>query len=247
MESLTRDKLPHHIAIIMDGNGRWAERKRLNRIFGHQRGIKRARECVDACKDIGIKYVTLYTFSRENWSRPAFEVNKLMGFLAKHLKDELKGMNEDKIRFRAIGNLWELPSTLQERIKEAEYETMNNEGLCLTLALSYSGRAEIVETSKRLAKDIKDGKINENDLDEFLFSRYLYTKDIPDPDLLIRTGGDLRISNFLLWQLAYTEIYVTNCLWPDFTKDELTMALKDYENRERRFGLTGEQLKRKAR
>jgi undecaprenyl diphosphate synthase len=124
---------------------------------------------------------------------------------------------------------------------------MNNEGLCLTLALSYSGRAEIVETSKRLAKDIKAGKINENDLDEFLFSRYLYTKDIPDPDLLIRTGGDLRISNFLLWQLAYTEIYVTNCLWPDFTKDELTMALQDYENRERRFGLTGEQLKRKAR
>lgn len=247
MESLTRDKLPHHIAIIMDGNGRWAERKRLNRILGHQRGIKRARECVDACKDIGIKYVTLYTFSRENWNRPAFEVNKLMGFLAKHLKDELKGMNEDKIRFRAIGNLWELPSTLQERIKEAEYETMNNEGLCLTLALSYSGRAEIVETSKRLAKDIKNGKISENDLDEFLFSRYLYTKDIPDPDLLIRTGGDLRISNFLLWQLAYTEIYVTNCLWPDFTKDELTMALKDYQNRERRFGLTGEQLKRKAR
>ena len=247
MESLTRDKLPHHIAIIMDGNGRWAERKRLNRILGHQRGIKRARECVDACKDIGVKYVTLYTFSRENWNRPAFEVNKLMGFLAKHLKDELKGMNEDKIRFRAIGNLWELPSTLQERIKEAEYKTMNNEGLCLTLALSYSGRAEIVETSRRLAKDIKDGKINENDLDEFLFTRYLYTKDIPDPDLLIRTGGDMRISNFLLWQLAYTEIYVTNCLWPDFTKDELISALKDYQSRERRFGLTGEQLKRKAR
>ena len=247
MERLTRDNLPNHIAIIMDGNGRWAERKRLNRIVGHQRGIKRARECVDACKDIGIKYVTLYTFSRENWNRPAFEVNKLMGFLSKHLRDELKGMNEDKIRFRAIGNLWELPSTLQERIKEAEYKTMNNEGLCLTLALSYSGRAEIVETSRRLAKDIKDGKINENDLDECLFTRYLYTKDIPDPDLLIRTGGDLRISNFLLWQLAYTEIYVTNCLWPDFTKDELISALKDYQSRERRFGLTGEQLKRKAR
>jgi undecaprenyl diphosphate synthase len=246
MESSVRDKLPDHIAVIMDGNGRWAERKKLNRILGHQRGIKRARECVDTCKELGIKYLTLYTFSRENWNRPPFEVNKLMGFLAKHLRGELKGMNEDKIRFRAVGNLWELPSHLQEIIQEAEYKTMNNDGLCLTLALSYSGRAEIVEASKRLAKDVRDGKVNENDVDEFLFTKYLYTRDIPDPDLLVRTGGDFRISNFLLWQLAYTEIYVTNCLWPDFTKDELIRALRDFQSRERRFGMTGEQLKKKA-
>lgn len=247
MESLIREKLPHHIAIIMDGNGRWAERRKLNRIMGHKRGIKRVQEIMEVCKEIGIKYLTLYTFSRENWNRPVFEITALMGFLDKHLKEELKKMNDSGVRFKAIGNLWELPHHIQKRIREAESKTEENEGMVLTLALSYSGRAEIVEASKKLIRDVKEGKFKEDDIDEYLFSHYLYTEGIPDPDLLIRTGGDLRISNFLLWQLAYTEIYITGCLWPDFTKEELVNALNDFQQRERRFGMTGEQLRRKVR
>lgn len=247
MKSLIKEKLPAHIAIIMDGNGRWAEKRRLNRIMGHRRGIKRARETVDICGEIGIKYLTFYVFSRENWNRPKTEVMILMELLERHLKQEVNILMEKDMRFRAIGNLWELPHRLQDRIKETEEKTADNKGMLLSLALSYSGRGEIVEASKRLARDVKEGKLKEEDIDERLFSQYLYTDGIPDPDLLIRTGREIRVSNFLLWQIAYTEIYLTDVLWPDFKKDELFKAITDFQQRERRFGLTGEQLKTGAR
>lgn len=243
MYGIIKEKLPKHIAIIMDGNGRWAKMRHLARVVGHKKGIERAREVVEHCLEFGINYLTLYAFSKENWNRPPQEVNSLMALLNKHLIEELPSMMERGIRFIAIGDLWELSPTLQKRIKEVEEKTRYNNRLTLSLALSYGGRAEILNAVKGIVKDAMEGKISIEEIDERLFSRYLYTGDIPDPDLIIRTSGEKRISNFLLWQAAYTEFYVTDCLWPDFKKEDFIMALKDFQQRERRFGLTGDQLR----
>ncbi|OGP32521.1 MAG: di-trans,poly-cis-decaprenylcistransferase [Deltaproteobacteria bacterium GWC2_42_11] len=246
MKKLDRDRLPRHIAIIMDGNGRWAKMRTLNRIQGHRKGVEKAKEIVNHCSELGIEYLTLYAFSQENWSRPKAEVNALMGLLKNHLKSELKMMTENNIRFMSIGNISQLPVSVQKIISEVEEETSSNSGMQLNLALSYSGRLEIVEAVKKLAEDVMDKKIAIKDITEDMFSGYLYTGDMPDPDLLIRTSGEMRISNFLLWQAAYTELYVTETLWPDFTSTHLLEAILDYQHRERRFGLTAEQLRIRA-
>lgn len=243
MNGLIKERLPQHIAIIMDGNGRWAEKRLLHRINGHRKGIKVVKDIVECCREIGIKHLTLYTFSKENWNRPMAEVNALMSLLERHLKSEVLKLTKNGIRLKAIGNIWELPQKIQNVIREIEDKTMNHKDMILNLALSYSGRAEIVEAAKKIAADAKEGNINIDSITEELFEKYLYTNNSPDPDLLIRTSGELRISNFLLWQMAYTEIYVSDVLWPDFKREHLIEAIIDFQNRERRFGLTGEQIK----
>ncbi|MEK7688812.1 MAG: isoprenyl transferase [Deltaproteobacteria bacterium] len=243
LDGLIKERLPHHIAIIMDGNGRWAEKRCLGRINGHKRGIEAVRDTIEFCRDIGIGCLTLYTFSRENWNRPPSEIRALMGLLELHLRGELTKLMKNGIRFKAIGSLWELPMSTQKIIKEVEEKTKGNSEMTLNIAISYGGRAEIVEAAKRVALGVKEGRIDIDDITEEFFARHLYTAGCPDPDLLIRTSGEFRISNFLLWQMAYTEIYVTDVLWPDFTKQHLIEALLDFQDRERRFGLTREQLK----
>ena len=242
-DSLIKERFPQHIAIIMDGNGRWAEKRFLGRINGHRKGIEVVKDIVEFCREIGISYLTLYTFSKENWSRPQTEVGALMDLLEHHLKSELLKLVKNGIRFRAIGNTRELPAKVQKIIQEVEDKTIGNTGMVLNLALSYSGRTEIVEAAKRIAMEVRQDKISVADITEEVFAKHLYTAGSPDPDLLIRTSGEFRISNFLLWQMAYTEIYVTDVLWPDFTRQHLVDALMDFQNRERRFGLTREQLK----
>ncbi|MBI3397990.1 MAG: isoprenyl transferase [Deltaproteobacteria bacterium] len=241
---LIRERLPQHIAIIMDGNGRWAEKRFLGRINGHRKGIEVVKDIVEFCRELGIGYLTLYAFSKENWNRPKTEVSALMEFLEEHLRKELLKLIRNGIRFRTIGNIWELPANIQKIIREVEDKTRHNGGMVLNLALSYGGRAEIVEAAKKLAFEARLGKIDIDDITEEVFAKHLYTAGSPDPDLLVRTSGEFRISNFLLWQMAYTEIYVTDVLWPDFKRQHLIEALLDFQNRERRFGLTGEQLKR---
>ena len=241
-DSLIKERFPQHIAIIMDGNGRWAEKRFLGRINGHRKGIEVVKDIVEFCREIGISYLTLYTFSKENWSRPQTEVSALMNLLEHHLKSELLKLVKNGIRFRAIGNIGELPAKVQKIIQQVEDKTINNTGMALNLALSYSGRTEIVEAAKRIAMEVRQDRISVADITEEVFAKHLYTAGSPDPDLLIRTSGEFRISNFLLWQMAYTEIYVTDVLWPDFTRQHLIEALTDFQNRERRFGLTREQL-----
>jgi undecaprenyl diphosphate synthase len=243
LDGLIKERLPQHIAIIMDGNGRWAEKRHLGRISGHKRGIEAVRDTIEFCREIGIGCLTLYTFSRENWSRPLSEIRALMGLLERHLRNELLKLMKNGIRFKAIGSVWELPVSTQKIIKEVEEKTKGNSEMILNIAISYGGRAEIVDAVKRLALGVKKGSINIDDITEEFFAGHLYTAGCPDPDLLIRTSGEKRISNFLLWQMAYTEIYVTDVLWPDFTKQHLIEALLDFQDRERRFGLTGGQLK----
>ena len=243
LDGLIKERLPQHIAIIMDGNGRWAEKRCLGRINGHKRGIEAVRDTIEFCREIGIGCLTLYTFSRENWNRPPSEIRALMGLLELHLRGELPKLMKNGIRFKAIGSLWELPMSTQKIIKEVEEKTKGNSEMTLNIAISYGGRAEIVEAAKRVALGVKEGRIDIDDITEEFFARHLYTAGCPDPDLLIRTSGEFRISNFLLWQMAYTEIYVTDVLWPDFTKQHLIEALLDFQDRERRFGLTREQLK----
>lgn len=243
IHELIKERLPQHIAIIMDGNGRWAEKKFLGRINGHRKGIEVVKDIVEFCRELGIGYLTLYTFSKENWNRPVQEVNALMELLEQHLKNELLKLVKNGIRFKAIGNIGELPENIQNIIKEVEAKTKDNKGMVLNLALSYGGRTEIVEAAKKVALEARRGALDIADITEEIFARYLYTDGIPDPDLLIRTSGEFRISNFLLWQLAYTEIYVTDVLWPDFNRQHLIDALLDFQNRERRFGLTGKQIK----
>ncbi|MBI5681695.1 MAG: isoprenyl transferase [Deltaproteobacteria bacterium] len=245
MKTLDKNNLPRHIAIIMDGNGRWAEKRSLGRIQGHRKGVQTVKDIARFCREIGIEYLTLYTFSTENWHRPKVEVNALMELLKNHLKTELNKMMKDNIRFRAIGNIDALPKSVQRVIHDIEEQTSNNSKMNLNLALSYSGRQEIIEAARKLAGNVAEGKIAPQDITEEVFSQNLYTCDIPDPDLLIRTSGEIRISNFLLWQVAYAEIYVTEVLWPDFTPGHLLKALQDYQKRERRFGLTREQIRLK--
>jgi len=240
--SLPKSKeLPHHVAIIMDGNGRWAKQRALNRIKGHQEGAESVRVIVRACREIGVKILTLYAFSTENWRRPQYEIKSLMALLKKFLKSERQEMLENNIRFNAIGQIERLPEAVQVTLRETITATQHNRGMLLNLALSYGGRDEIVEAVQKVALDVQKGTLKPGDITPGLFSEYLYTKGMPDPDLLIRTSGEMRISNFLLWQIAYSEIYVTDILWPDFRKEALLGAIRDYQKRERRFGMTGEQ------
>ena len=240
MSDITRENLPRHIAVIMDGNGRWAKKRLLNRINGHRKGIEVARETVRLCREMGIAYLTLYTFSKENWNRPALEVNMLMKYLEVHLRGEEKNLVENNIRFRAIGRVEDLPAGVKGVISDLEEKTRYNTGMVLQLALSYSGREEITSAAKKIARLVSEGRLLPEEITEETFQANLYTAGAPDPDLLIRTSGEMRISNFLLWQLAYTEIYICDALWPDFSGEHLEAAIRDYQKRERRFGLVKE-------
>lgn len=230
------ENIPRHIAIIMDGNGRWAKKRGLPRIFGHRTGIESVREIVRTCSELGVEYLTLYTFSRENWKRPKEEVDALMKMLKRLLRREVDDLNRRNVKIKAIGRLEDLPDEVLEELKRAIDITKNNTGLKLYLALSYGGRAEIVDATRKIAEKIKRGEIEPEDIDEETFKNALYDPELPDPDLLIRTSGEMRISNFLLWHIAYTELYITPTLWPDFRRSELLKAIEDYKRRERRFG-----------
>ena len=240
---LQTDKLPVHVAIIMDGNGRWAKSRMMPRIVGHRKGVETVRTIVEECSKIGIRYLTLFAFSAENWSRPKTEVRSLMGLLKKYIRMEVPRMMQSNIRFNIIGNRPELPADVREEVEEAIARTAGNTGMTLTLALSYGSRQELLHAAAECAADLAAGRITSADLTEERFASYLYTAGIPDPDLLIRTSGETRISNFLLWQLAYTELYFTEVNWPDFDRTELNRALADYRARERRFGRTSDQLR----
>ncbi|MBI5788345.1 MAG: isoprenyl transferase [Candidatus Schekmanbacteria bacterium] len=246
LAALDKSKLPQHIAIIMDGNGRWARRKKLPRIAGHHEGIQSVHDVVELITDHipEIKVLTLYAFSTENWGRPAEEVSALMKFLVKFLRQELYLMERNKIRYQTIGHIEKLPEIVQQEIAYAKERTKDNQGMILNIALNYSSKVEIVDAARLIAADVFAGKLNPEQIDEQVFSAYLYTAPlpVPNPDLLIRTSGELRISNFLLWQLAYAEIWITPVLWPDFREMELLEALADYTKRERRFGKVGEKL-----
>ena len=242
MTELDPEKIPAHVAIIMDGNGRWAKARRLPRIMGHREGMKSVRAVVETARKVGIRVLTLYAFSKENWQRPKEEVSFLMRLLAEYLQKEVDELHEKDIQIRAIGELELLPQEVQGLLREAMEKTRKNQGLILNLALSYGGRAEIVQAARALARACLAGRLKPEEIDEKLFSSYLYTHDLPDPDLLIRTSGELRLSNFLLYQCAYTELYFTPVLWPDFREKEFLEALKDYQRRERRFGKISEQL-----
>lgn len=243
MHRLIKEKLPRHLSIIMDGNGRWAEKRSLDRIAGHQQGAEAVRQVVQNCRKLGIPYLTLFAFSSENWSRPQEEVDALMVLLKEFLFSELKEMLDHGIRLQAIGDLQRLPKDVLTAVSEVGKRTASGSGMVLTLALSYGGRDDILQAIRRLMVLSREGNLAPEEVTEVLFSRYLWTAPLPEPDLLIRTSGELRISNFFLWQLAYTEIYVTSTLWPDFGLEELLQALLDYQGRERRFGLTSEQIK----
>ena len=235
--------IPKHIAIIMDGNGRWAKERGLPRIAGHREGINSVREITKICGEIGVKYLTLYTFSTENWSRPKTEVKALMTLLLSTIKKEIKELHKNDVKFSTIGDISILPKGTVKGIKEGEKLTFENSGLNLILALNYGSRQEIISAVNNIVYDVKKGSLDSNSIDENIFSSYLDTNNCPDPDLLIRTSGELRISNFLLWQSAYTEMYLTNTYWPSFRENELFTAIFDFQNRERRFGKTSEQLK----
>ncbi len=240
-----RDRLPSHVAIIMDGNGRWAKKKGLKRVQGHQEGVKSVREIVEAAGELKIKALTLYTFSLENWRRPKWEVNALMQLLVRTLRKEIDDLMKKDVRLIVSGKLSDLPEDAAQGMREGIERTAKNDGLILNLALSYSSRREILDAVKEISLEFKSGKISLEQITEDYFSTKLTTAEIDDPDLLIRTSGEFRISNFLLWQLAYTEIYVTRDLWPDFRKPQFYEALNDYLHRERRFGMVSEQLEDK--
>jgi len=241
-ENIDFNNLPKHIAVIMDGNGRWAKRKGAMRIFGHRNAVEAVRDITEGCGELGIKYLTLYAFSTENWGRPKAEIDGLMELLVNTLKQEIKRLTENQVRLITIGDTSHLPGDCQKNLEWAIDQTKNNTGLTLVLALSYSGRWEIVKAVKTLAKEVLEGKVKIDEINENVFTNYLQTSGIPDPELLIRTSGEMRLSNFLLWQIAYTELFITPTLWPDFRKDHLYEAIWSYQQRERRFGKTSEQL-----
>ena len=234
--------IPSHIAIIMDGNGRWAKEKMLPRFAGHGEGINSVREITRVCGEIDVKHLTLYTFSSENWSRPKMEVSALMKLLLKTITKEVSELNKNNVRLTSIGALEEMPKEARQGILDGIEKTKNNTGLNLVLALSYGGRQEILKAVKQLYADLEKGEITTSDIDPTMFENYLYTANTPDPELLIRTGGENRISNFLLWQIAYTELFVTDVYWPAFREEELLIAIQNYQERERRFGKVSEQL-----
>ena len=236
MDGLDMAALPSHIAVIMDGNGRWAKKKLLNRVKGHEKGADTVRMVVRFCREIGISFLTLYAFSTENWQRPRAEVSALMVLLKKFVVSERQEMVANNIRFNVIGQKEQLPEDIQVEIRRTRDATQYNDGMQLNLALSYGSRSEIVKAVREIAEEVKNGSLAVDAIDENAVAAHLYTSSMPDPELLIRTSGEMRISNFLLWQIAYTEIAVTDTLWPDFTKDELVRILKDYQHRDRRFG-----------
>jgi len=242
MIPLDPNKLPVHLAVIMDGNGRWAQQRMLKRIVGHQRGAETVKMVVEQASLLGIKYLTLFAFSSENWSRPAFEVRALMALLKKYMRQETVRMMRKNIRYNVIGNRSELPEDVNETLDTAIQKTSKNTGMVLTLAISYGGRQELCRAAAKLAQDAVDGRLSPGEITTDIFGGYLDTGNLPDPDFLIRTSGEMRISNFLLWQLAYTELYFTETNWPDFTINELHKALVDFQSRERRFGMTGDQV-----
>jgi undecaprenyl diphosphate synthase len=242
-ESLNLEKLPNHIAIIMDGNGRWAKEKGKNRIFGHKNGVGSVREVSEACAELGVSYLTLYAFSSENWNRPKLEVAALMELLVRTIGGETKTLMKNNIRLKSIGSINTLPDRAKAQLDKVIEATKNNTRLTLTLALSYGGRAEIVDACKKIAIQVKNGEISPEDISEAILNQHLYDPSIPDPELMIRTSGEYRLSNFLLWQAAYTEFYFTEEFWPDFNKEALYKAILSFQNRERRFGKTSEQLK----
>lgn len=233
---LDKQKLPRHIAIIMDGNGRWAERHNLSRIQGHKAAIEAVRDVVESCGNLEIETLTLYAFSTENWKRPGREVNALMLLLRQQLQEQTEELNENNVQVKAIGQLNRIPKRVRQQLERSINLTKNNTGLILNLALNYGSRQEIVQATQHIAQDVKEGKLKIKEINENLFANYLYTANLPELDLLIRPSGEMRVSNFLLWQLAYAELYVTPTLWPDFRKKDLLLALIAYQQRERRFG-----------
>lgn len=235
-ENINPNNLPEHVAVIMDGNGRWAKKKGAARIFGHRNAVDAVRSVIEGCGELGVKYLTLYAFSTENWGRPKDEVDALMELLVNTLKKEVKSLNENRVRLKAIGDLTQLPDNCQLNLAEAIEATKTNTGLTVVIALSYSGRWEIVEAIKRIAQDVARGNLRIDEIDDTVVERNLETAGVPDPELLIRTSGEMRVSNFLLWQIAYTEIVITPTLWPDFRKEDLYEAISTYQKRERRFG-----------
>ncbi len=235
-------EIPTHIAIIMDGNGRWAKNRGQMRVSGHSAGIESVRDTVEACAELGVKFLTLYAFSKENWKRPQQEVLALMQLLIQALRRETKTLHDNDIRLNAIGNVMDLPPSVRKELTEAMDLTKNNKRMVLSLALSYSGRWEIMQATRRIAEAVRRGELKPEDITDEVFEKHLTTYGMPHPDLLIRTSGEFRISNFLLWQLAYTEIHITDCYWPDFRRQKLYEAIIDFQRRERRFGMTSEQL-----
>lgn len=241
-EQINPLKLPKHIAIIMDGNGRWAKGKGKFRIFGHKNGVKAVREVTEAATELGVQYLTLYAFSTENWSRPQQEITALMELLVSTIRKETKTLMENGVRLTTIGNKEDLPAKCRKELDEAIHETKNNTRLTLILALSYSAKWDMMQAVKHIASDVESKKLSPNDIDEHVFNSYLSTALYPHPELLIRTSGEQRISNFLLWEIAYSELYFTPTLWPDFTRENFYEAILDYQQRERRFGKTSEQI-----
>jgi undecaprenyl diphosphate synthase len=241
-EHIDLNNLPQHLAIIMDGNGRWAKKKGAMRIFGHRNAIQAVKDVTEGCAELGVKYLTLYAFSTENWTRPKAEVDGLMELLVSTIKGEIKTLMDNKVRLTTIGETSQLPPDCQNNLAWAMNQTKNNTGLTLILALSYGGRREIINAVKQLATEVKSGKVAPEEINERVLENYLQTSGIPDPELLIRTSGEMRVSNFLLWQIAYTELFITPTLWPDFRREHLYEAIWSYQQRERRFGKTSEQL-----
>ena len=246
MESLKSlidlQRLPRHIAIIMDGNGRWAKEKGHDRLYGHFHGVESVRDIVEGCAEIGVEFLTLYAFSTENWDRPKYEVTGLMELLVETIRKETETLNKNNIRLHVIGDMKMLPDYAQKELRESLEITAPNTGLNLVMALSYSSRWELVEATKRIAEDVKEGRLNPEGISQDTLERYLCTDKFPDPELMVRTGGEYRVSNFLLYQLAYAELYFTNTRWPDFRKENLYEAILDFQKRERRFGKTSDQL-----
>ncbi len=236
--------IPRHIAVIMDGNGRWAKRRGMPRIAGHREGVNSVRDIVEACGQLGVHYLTLYAFSTENWSRPKDEISLLMRLLLKALRNERDRLHQNEVQLKAIGDIAKLPNDVQDELLDAIKVMQNNSGLTLILALSYSGRWDITNAIKRMAQDIRSGAIQEADINEELVARYLSTRGFPDPDLLIRTSGEVRISNFLLWQLAYSELVISEEFWPSFRRKNLYAAIAEFQKRERRFGMVSEQIRK---
>jgi len=244
---LENGEIPKHIAIIMDGNGRWAKRRGLPRIAGHREGVNSVRDIVEACGQLGVKFLTLYAFSTENWKRPKDEVSMLMRLLLKALRDERDRLHQNEVRLKAIGDIATLPQDVQDELLDAIEMMRHNDGLTLILALSYSGRWDLLNAMKRMHDEIRKGSLSKDDISEQLVSSFLSTKDFPDPDLLIRTSGEFRISNFLLWQLAYSELVITEDYWPSFRRKHLYSAITDFQKRERRFGMVSEQIRKPQR
>jgi len=241
---INADKLPNHIAIIMDGNGRWAEMKGKPRVFGHKNGVTSVKDVIEGCREIGVNYLTLYAFSTENWNRPKLEVRTLMALLVSSLRKELNTLVKNNIKLNTIGNIENLPEKAQAELAEVVEKTKNNTSLTLTLALSYGSREEIVNVIRNISKKVVNNQLAIEEINENIINNHLYTFSLPDVDLLIRTSGEKRISNFLLWQIAYAELYFTNTLWPDFRKENLFNAIVDYQQRERRFGKTSQQIEK---